>query len=134
MFYGRGAGGFPTASAVVGDLVSVVRNRLSENVGPTESTYADRVVAPAADTITSYLIRLDVSDRPGVLASVAQTFARHDVSIQTVRQTGRGEDAELVVMTHKATEGALAATVTELSGMDVVRDVASVLRVIGSTS
>ena len=134
MFYGRGAGGFPTASAVVGDLVSVVRNRLSENVGPTESTYADRVLAPAADTITSYLIRLDVSDRPGVLASVAQTFARHDVSIQTVRQTGRGEDAELVVMTHKATEGALAATVKELSGMDVVRDVASVLRVIGSTS
>jgi homoserine dehydrogenase len=92
------------------------------------------MVAPAADTITSYLIRLDVSDRPGVLASVAQTFARHDVSIQTVRQTGRGEDAELVVMTHKASEGALAATVTELSGMDVVRDVASVLRVIGSTS
>jgi homoserine dehydrogenase len=85
-------------------------------------------------TKTRYLIRLDVADRPGVLATVAQTFSKHDVSIQTVRQTGRGDNAELVVMTHKATDSALAATVSNLSTLDAVKDVASVLRVEGMNS
>jgi homoserine dehydrogenase len=72
-----------------------------------------------------------VADRAGVLAAVAGVFARHDVSIQTVRQEGRGDDATLVVVTHTATDAALSATVDELRALDVVREVASVMRVEG---
>ena len=131
MFYGRGAGGEPTASAILGDLVAVARHRISGGLGPRESDYADLAIAPMGTTKTRYLIRLDVADRPGVLASVAQTFAKHGVSIQTVRQTGRDDAAELIVMTHRATDEALAATVAELKSLDAVKDAASVIRVEG---
>ncbi len=134
MFYGRGAGGAPTASAILGDLVAVARHRVSGGLGPRESDYADLAIAPMGSTKTRYLIRLDVADRPGVLASVAQTFSKHDVSIQTVRQTGRGDNAELIVMTHKAADSALAATVADLSTLDAVKDIASVLRVEGMSA
>jgi len=134
MFYGRGAGGTPTASAVLGDLVAVARHRISGGLGPRESDYADRAIATIGNTRTRYLIRLEVADRPGVLAAVAQTFAKHDVSIQTVRQTGRGENAELIVMTHKATDGALSETVAGLKALDSVKDVTSVIRVEGMSS
>jgi homoserine dehydrogenase len=134
MFYGRGAGGAPTASAILGDLVAVARHRVSGGLGPRESDYADLDIAPMGSTKTRYLIRLDVADRPGVLAAVAQTFSKHDVSIQTVRQTGRGDNAELIVMTHKAADSALAATVADLSSLDAVKDIASVLRVEGMSA
>ena len=134
MFYGRGAGGAPTASAILGDLVAVARHRVSGGLGPRESDYADLEIAPMGSTKTRYLIRLDVADRPGVLAAVAQTFSKHDVSIQTVRQTGRGDNAELIVMTHKATDSALASTVADLSSLDAVKDVASVIRVEGMSA
>ena len=131
MFYGRGAGGAPTASAVLGDLVAVARHKVLGSQGPRESGYAARKIAPMGSNKTRYLIRLDVADKPGVLAKVAETFAKGDVSIQTVRQNGRGEDAELIVMTHKATDAALAKTVDGLKNLDVVRGVESVLRVEG---
>jgi homoserine dehydrogenase len=134
MFYGRGAGGAPTASAILGDLVAVARHRISGGLGPRESDYADLGVVPMGSTKTRYLIRLEVADRPGVLAAVAQTFSKHDVSIQTVRQTGRGDNAELIVMTHKAADSALAATVADLSTLDAVKDIASVLRVEGMSA
>ena len=134
MFYGRGAGGAPTASAILGDLVAVARHRVSGGLGPRESDYADLAIAPIGSIKTRYLIRLDVADRPGVLAAVAQTFSKHDVSIQTVRQTGRGDNAELIVMTHKATDSALASTVSDLSSLDAVKDVASVIRVEGMSA
>jgi len=134
MFYGRGAGGAPTASAILGDLVAVARHRVSGGLGPRESDYADLAIAPIGSIKTRYLIRLDVADRPGVLAAVAQTFSKHDVSIQTVRQTGRGDNAELIVMTHKATDSALASTVADLSSLDAVKDVASVIRVEGMSA
>lgn len=134
MFYGRGAGGAPTASAILGDLVAVARHRVSGGLGPRESDYADLGVAPMGSTKTRYLIRLEVADRPGVLAAVAQTFSKHDVSIQTVRQTGRSNNAELIVMTHKAADSALAATVADLSTLDAVKDIASVLRVEGMSA
>jgi homoserine dehydrogenase len=134
MFYGRGAGGLPTASAVLGDLVAVVRNRAAQTTGSQESAYAERSVASLSDTSTRYHVRLEVSDRSGVLAAVAQIFAKHAVSIQTVRQSGRGDDAELVIVSHLASEADLAATVADLRGMEVVRDVASVLRVIGGAA
>jgi homoserine dehydrogenase len=131
MFYGRGAGGEPTASAILGDLVAVARNKLTGGSGPTESDYADRKIVKIGDTKTRYLIRLNVADKPGVLESVAHVFASHKVSIQTVRQSGAGDKAELVVMTHISKESALSATVKDLSKLDSVTDVASVIRVEG---
>ena len=131
MFYGRGAGGEPTASAILGDLVAVSRNKLAGGSGPAESDYADRKIVKIGDTKTRYLIRLNVADKPGVLESVAHVFASHKVSIQTVRQSGAGDKAELVVMTHISKESALSATVKDLSKLDSVTDVASVIRVEG---
>ena len=131
MFYGRGAGGEPTASAILGDVVAVARNVIRGALGPRESDYADRTIAPIGEVRTQYLIRLNVADKPGVLASVAQAFASEGVSIQTVRQTGRGLDAELIVVTHGATDLALSSTVNRLSQMDTVRTVESVIRVEG---
>jgi homoserine dehydrogenase len=131
MFYGRGAGGPPTASAVLGDLVAVARNRLTGARGAGESAYADLRIRPMGETPTRYHISLDVADRPGVLATVAQAFAAHDVSISTVRQSGRGADATLVLVTHTAPDAALAATVEDLRGVGAVREVVSVMRVEG---
>ena len=131
MFYGPGAGGAPTASAVLGDLVTVARNRLSAVRGVGESSYADLPVLSMGQTQTRYHVQLDVDDKAGVLAAVAQAFAEHDVSIQTVRQEGRGDDAQLVVVSHRATDADLAATVEELRAMSYVREVSSVMRVEG---
>lgn len=131
MFYGAGAGGAPTASAVLGDIVAVARNRVNATRGPAESTYADLPVLPMGDTVTRYHVALDVADRSGVLASVAEVFAHHDVSIRAVRQEGQGERAQLVIVTHRAPDAALAATVEGLRALEVVRAVASVMRVEG---
>jgi homoserine dehydrogenase len=131
MFYGAGAGGAPTASAVLGDLVAVARNRVMGARGPAESTYAELPVLPMSDTITRYHVALDVADRSGVLARVADAFAENDVSIQAVRQEGYGEEAQLVIVTHRAPDGALSATVEGLHDLDIVREVASVMRVEG---
>jgi homoserine dehydrogenase len=131
MFYGAGAGGTPTASAVLGDIVAVARNRLAGTKGPELSTYAELPVLPMGDTLTRYHVSLDVADKPGVLAPVAEAFARHGVSIQAVRQTSRGEDALLIIVTHEARDADLAATISELQALPVVRAVASVMRVEG---
>jgi homoserine dehydrogenase len=133
MFYGQGAGGAQTASAVLGDLVAVARNRVVGGRGPRESAYASLPVRPMGTVATRYHVSLDVADRAGVLAAIAGEFARHGVSIAAVRQTGGrgggGGDARLVVVTHAAPEAALAATVDVLSGLDAVRGVDSVVRV-----
>ncbi|HNM96464.1 MAG TPA: homoserine dehydrogenase [Marmoricola sp.] len=131
MFYGPGAGGAPTASAVLGDLVTVARNRLTQVKGVGESAYADLPVVPMGQTQTRYLVQIDVDDKAGVLAEVARTFANHDVSIQTVRQEGRGDDAVLVVVSHRASDADLSATVADLQALPFVREVSSVLRVEG---
>jgi homoserine dehydrogenase len=131
MFYGRGAGGAPTASAVLGDLVAVARHRLSGSRAAAESVYADLRIRPMGEAATRYHVSLDVADRAGVLATVAGMFAKHDVSIATVRQSGRGPDATLVIVTHVAPDAALAATVEELRSLDIVRSIVSVLRVEG---
>ncbi len=131
MFYGAGAGGGPTASAVLGDLVVVARNRVAGIRGPDAPSYAELPVLPMSEALTRYHVALDVADRPGVLAPVAEAFARHDVSIQAVRQEGHGDKAYLVIVTHTARESALAATVADLSAMEAVRAVDSVLRVEG---
>lgn len=130
MFYGQGAGGAPTASAVLGDLVAVARNRVLGGRGPRESTYARLPVLPIGAVPTRYHVRVEVADRAGVLAGIAGVFAQHGVSIAAVRQTsGDGENAHLVIVTHAAPEASLAATVEALAELDTVRGVTSVLRV-----
>ena len=138
MFYGRGAGGDPTSSAVLGDLVAVARHKVNGSRGPGESAYADLPVLDFGRSWTRYHISLDVEDRPGVLAQVATAFASHDVSIETVRQRvvtnpdSGGPRAELIVVTHRASEAAPNATVETLSELDSVADVVSVMRVEGA--
>lgn len=131
MFYGPGAGGSPTASAVLGDLVAVCRNKLAEATGPGESAYTQLPVSPMGDVVTRYHISLDVADKPGVLAQVATVFAEHGVSIDTVRQQGKDGEASLVVVTHRAPDAALSGTVEALRKLDTVRGVASIMRVEG---
>jgi homoserine dehydrogenase len=131
MFYGRGAGGSPTASAVLGDVVSAARNRVSGGLGPGESTYSNLAVLPIGAAITRYYVNLAVADRPGVLASIASAFSDNGVSIQVVRQDGHGDEAGLIVRTHRATDAALRATVDHLSQLDTVKRVLGVMRVEG---
>lgn len=131
MFYGPGAGGAPTASAVLGDLVSVARNRRQDVHGPGDTAHADLEVLDVGRARTRYHVSIDVDDRAGVLASVADAFAQYDVSIKTVRQEGHGSDAQLVIVTHEADDAALAATVEVVRALDMVRDVSSVMRVEG---
>ncbi|SHF67919.1 homoserine dehydrogenase [Jatrophihabitans endophyticus] len=133
MFYGRGAGGAPTASAVLGDLVAVARNRVSGSRGAGESAYAALPIRSMGEVTTRYHVALDVADQPGVLAGVANAFAEEGVSIQTVRQEGRGDAATLVLVTHAATDAALGRTVEKLAAMSLVGRAASVMRVEGMT-
>lgn len=138
MFYGKGAGGDPTASAVLGDVVAVARHRVGGGRGPGESAYADLPLLDIGQALTRYHISLDVADRPGVLAQVATAFAEHGVSIETVRQqivrddeTGKAR-ANLIVVTHTAPDAALSATVDALAQLPTVDEVTSVMRVEGS--
>lgn len=131
MFYGRGAGGDPTAASVVGDIVQVARHVVhgGHAIGCTCSL--DRKVRPMDDTKGQYYLNLHVEDRPGVLAEIAERFAHNAVSIERVWQEGFGEAATLVFITHRAQEGAFQKTVAELREMEAVRAVASLLRVEG---
>ncbi|KQR82622.1 homoserine dehydrogenase [Arthrobacter sp. Leaf337] len=137
MFYGQGAGGTPTASAVLGDLVSAARRIVLGGPAQTETTNGQVPALPIDAVNTSYYIGLDVADQPGVLAKIAQLFAEHGVSIEIMRQTihrdadSNVESAELRIVTHRATEAALAATVRAVKGLDVINSVTSVLRVEG---
>lgn len=131
MFYGRGAGGDPTASAVLGDVVVAARNRVLGGRGPGESTYSELPVLGIGHAKTRYYVNLDVQDRPGVLAQISQAFADNGVSIQVVRQDGHGDDAGLIVRTHAGSEESLARTVKALKEMDAVRKVVGVMRVEG---
>ncbi|WP_017590513.1 homoserine dehydrogenase [Nocardiopsis ganjiahuensis] len=129
MFYGAGAGGTPTASAVLGDMVAVARNRLADTSVGEGAHDTGLPVHDMGQTITSYHVALDVADRPGVLSKVAEIFADHGVSIKNVRQEGTGDDATLVLVSHPAPDAALRSTVERLSVHPMVREVASVMRV-----
>lgn len=138
MFYGQGAGGAPTASAVTGDLVMAARNRVLGSRGPRESRYARLPVAPMGFIETRYYVSMNVADKPGVLAAVAAEFGKREVSIAEVRQEGVADEggqrvgARIVVVTHRATDAALSETVDALADLDVVQSVASVLRLEGT--
>ena len=131
MFYGRGAGGRPTGSAVLGDLVAVARARLQGARGVGCTCVYRRGVRGMADVDTQYYVALDVADRPGVLAQVATVFAEHGVSIRSVLQRGKGEEAQLVLVTHLAREGAVQQVLDGLRGLPVVGNLASAMRVEG---
>jgi homoserine dehydrogenase len=137
MFYGQGAGGAPTASAVAGDLVMAARNRVLGSRAPKESKYAELPISPMGFISTRYYVSMNVADRPGVLSAVAAEFAKREVSIAEVRQEGvedeggRRVGARIVVVTHTATDAALSETVDALADLDVVLSVASVLRLEG---
>jgi len=129
MFYGRGAGGAPTASAVLGDLVAAARNRFNRTRSHRPAPYAALQARPIGEARTCYAVAIDVEDRPGVLATIATMFAEHGVSIKTVRQDGQEAGALLNVRTHVATEADLSKTVDALRGLEVVKQVAGVTRV-----
>ncbi|MDQ4004765.1 MAG: homoserine dehydrogenase [Actinomycetota bacterium] len=131
MLYGRGAGGAPTATAVVGDLIDVARNVVNGGRGVGCTCYAERRIRPMEATETQYYLLLDVADRPGVLAQVAGAFGDNRVSIKSVWQEGTGDDALLVLITHRANEGAVQQTVRDLRALDSVLEVRSVMRVAG---
>jgi homoserine dehydrogenase len=142
MFYGAGAGGLETASAVLGDLVSAARRHVAGGPGVAESTHADLPVLPIGSITTRYQITLEVADEPGVLARIASLFSEHEVSVETLVQSvgrpgapGAGaapSTATLVIGTHAATEAALAATVAAVAESAAVAAVTSVLRVEGA--
>lgn len=138
MFYGQGAGGAPTASAVTGDLVMAARNRVLGSRGPRESRYAQLPVAPMGFIETRYYVSMNVADKPGVLSAVAAEFGKREVSIAEVRQEGVVDEggqrvgARIVVVTHRATDAALSETVDALADLDVVQSVESVLRLEGT--
>jgi homoserine dehydrogenase len=131
MFYGRGAGGLPTASAVLGDIIDGAVN-LTKGTHGTLGTFAKARIRPIDETSAEYLLGLEVADEPGVLHAVTGVFARHDVSIRAAEQEGAGVDARLVFITHEAREADIQATVSELRELDVVRQVGGLLRVIGA--
>jgi homoserine dehydrogenase len=135
MLFGRGAGGDPTATSVVGDLIELARGRTSAG-SITMAGHAAHGPAAAARPLLSmddldgeYYLLLEVADRPGVLAAIAHAFAHHQVSIKQVWQEGRGEDAQLVMITHRAPERTFRECVRTLRGLQSVKDVRSVIRV-----
>src|ERR1700752_3835832 len=138
MFYGQGAGGAPTASAVTGDLVMAARNRVLGSRGPKESRYAQLPIAPMGLISTRYYVSMNVADKPGVLSAVAAEFGKREVSIAEVRQEGMVDDAakpcgaRIVVVPHQATDAALSETVAALADLDVVQSINSVLRMEGT--
>jgi len=129
MFYGRGAGGEPTASSVLGDVVAAARNKVAGSVDPGQSDYADLEIRSIGEAKTSYYLNLRVADESGVLAAISNEFARNGVSIQAVRQDDVGDEANLIIRTHAADDKDLQATVESLRKMSEVRDVLGVMRV-----
>ncbi len=130
MFYGRGAGGRPTASAVLGDLIDAATNRL-DHTAATIGTLVRPRIQPIDELESAYYLNLEVHDEPGVLATVAGIFGQHKVSIRSMEQEGLGDDARLIFITHPAVERDVRATLHEIRSLDSVRQVGSMLRVIG---
>jgi homoserine dehydrogenase len=132
MLYGRGAGGNPTASAVLGDLIDAARNLRGGSRGATIGTLVRKPVRPLDDLRSRFYVAMDVADRPNVLSQIAGVFGRHDVSIESVFQRGLGDEARLNIVTHTAQEREMRAVLAEVRELDVVDRVQSVIRVIGA--
>ena len=132
MLYGQGAGGLPTASAVVGDLIDASRNLIAHTTAPAPDRQPAHLV-PEADVESGFYIGLDVADRPGVLGAVTTAFGTHGVSIRTVEQVGTGDGARLIFVTHQAREGDVRATLADLGDLDVVDRIGGVMRIVGAS-
>jgi homoserine dehydrogenase len=129
MFYGRGAGGYPTASAVLGDVIDAALNR-SRGTAATIGSLGRCRIRPIDELWSPFYLNVEVSDEPGVLAAVAGVFGAHGVSIRSMEQEGLGQDARIIFITHRAREADVRATLRDLADLDVVREIASVLRVV----
>jgi homoserine dehydrogenase len=130
MLYGRGAGGRPTASAVLGDLIDAAVNRSGGSRGRI-GTLSRAIIRPIDDLESAYYISLEVADRPGVLARVADEFGGNEVSIRSMEQQGLGDDARIIFITHRSKESSVQATLHALRGLDIVHAVGAVIRVVG---
>jgi homoserine dehydrogenase len=131
MLLGRGAGGGPTASAVLGDLIDAVKNLHGGGRGATLGTLSRKPIRPIDDIESQFYVTIDVVDRPGVLATIAGVFGTHQVSIQSMQQKGQGDEARLIFVTHLAREADLRATIHDVRDLEIVEHVGSVLRVAG---
>ena len=134
MFYGRGAGGEPTASAVLGDVIDAAKNLASGARGATVGTLARKPIRPIDEVESQFYLQLEVADRPGVLATIAEQFGAHGVSIESMQQAGIGSEARLIFITHTAREADLRATIHGLRDVGAVHRVGSILRVLGESS
>ena len=130
MLYGRGAGGGPTASAILGDVISAARN-LQQGVSNDVGVLAELAIRPIDETASAFYLQLDVEDKPGVLAVVASVFGHHGVSIRSMEQRGQGTTAHLVFITHQAREADVQATLRDLRDLNEVKDIGALIRVIG---
>lgn len=133
LFMGPGAGGGPTATAVLGDVIDAARDLLAGTRVAPRVNLGNGSIVPFGDIDTKYYVRLEVADAPGVLAQIAGAFGEHGVSIMSVWQDGRGDDATLLLVTHDASESAHQAAVAELDRHDAVKQVAAVIRVISNS-
>lgn len=131
LFSGPGAGGEPTATAVLGDIIDAARERLAGAPVSPKVRFLDGRSVPFETVSTRWYARLEVVDAPGVLAAIAGAFGDHDVSIASVWQEGRGDSATLLLITHHAAEGDIRAALSQVAGLEVVRQVAATLRVHG---
>ncbi len=131
MLYGRGAGGFPTASAMMGDLITAAEH-LAQGISDSMGRLPDATIRPIDESLSAFYLRLDVEDRPGVLAAVATVFGEHGVSIRLMEQEGTGEGAKIVFITHEAREKDLHRTLVGLEDLDPVVRVGSLIRVVES--
>ncbi len=131
MFYGRGAGGMPTASAVLGDVIDAAKNLVSGARGATVGTLARKPIRPIDEVESQFYLQLEVADEPGVLAAIAEEFGARSVSIKSMQQEGIGDGARLIFITHLAREADLRATIHALREVGAVHRVGSVLRVMG---
>lgn len=129
MFYGRGAGGEPTASAVLGDVIDAAINLRKDTHAPL-GAFTDAKLLPISEINCEYMIGLEVADKPGVLHAVTGVFARNSVSIRAAEQDGIGSDARLVFLTHDAKESAVQSCLAEFKSLDVVKHVGALLRVV----
>ena len=131
MFFGRGAGGDPTASAVLGDVIDAARG-LGNGRRPPVATLGPAIVRPIDELESQFYINLDLADRPGALATVTGVFGDHGVSIRSMEQEGLAAEARVVLITHMARESDVQGTLSTVRDLEVVDRVGSVLRVIGT--
>jgi homoserine dehydrogenase len=133
MLYGQGAGGLPTASAVVGDLIDATRNRLAGTSAPAPERRPARLL-PEDDLESEFFLSLDVEDRVGVLSVVSGVLGRHGVSIRSMEQEEFDSAARLLFVSHRAREGAMRSALDELGGLDSVHAVGGLMRLVGGAS